>query len=288
VGGLGGNPYRDGSYEYYLSEKVITNDPKGVGAFLLAANEMEISAKQSVGRGKTVTLDSYFNNEIKKDATGRMVPWHYKWDELPNSGFSLWGHVFNTFGVRTETLYAAPTQANLRSTDIYIIVDPDTPTETPQPNYIQPEHVKAITSWVNSGGVLVLMGNDVGNAELDHFNTLAKEFGIQFNKDVRNRVQGNEYQTGKLTVQSPHQIFRTSRTLFLKEVSTLQVSHRARAVLEDRGDKIMAVARLGKGIVFVIGDPWLYNEYTDGRRLPAEYDNYKAMVDLTLWLISHA
>ena len=41
VNGLGGNPYRDGSYEYYLSEKVITNDPKGVGALLLAATEME-------------------------------------------------------------------------------------------------------------------------------------------------------------------------------------------------------------------------------------------------------
>ena len=41
VAGLGGNPYRDGSYEYYLSEKVITNDPKGVGAFLLASVEME-------------------------------------------------------------------------------------------------------------------------------------------------------------------------------------------------------------------------------------------------------
>jgi unsaturated rhamnogalacturonyl hydrolase len=40
VGGLGGNPYRDGSYEYYLSEKVVTNDPKGVGALLLAATEM--------------------------------------------------------------------------------------------------------------------------------------------------------------------------------------------------------------------------------------------------------
>src|SRR6266550_6741786 len=35
VAGLGGKPYRDGSYEYYLSEKVVTNDPKGVGAFLL-------------------------------------------------------------------------------------------------------------------------------------------------------------------------------------------------------------------------------------------------------------
>ena len=41
VGGLGGNPYRDGSYQYYLSERVVTNDPKGVGAFLLATGEME-------------------------------------------------------------------------------------------------------------------------------------------------------------------------------------------------------------------------------------------------------
>lgn len=41
VAGLGGNPYRDGSYEYYLSEKVVTNDPKGFGAFLLATAEME-------------------------------------------------------------------------------------------------------------------------------------------------------------------------------------------------------------------------------------------------------
>ncbi|HEV2837290.1 MAG TPA: glycoside hydrolase family 88 protein [Pyrinomonadaceae bacterium] len=45
VGGLGGNPYRDGSYEYYLSEKVITNDPKGIGALLLAATEMEQKAR---------------------------------------------------------------------------------------------------------------------------------------------------------------------------------------------------------------------------------------------------
>ena len=45
MAGLGGNPYRDGSYEYYLSEKVVTNDPKGVGALLLAATEMETAAK---------------------------------------------------------------------------------------------------------------------------------------------------------------------------------------------------------------------------------------------------
>lgn len=39
--GLGGDPYRDGSYDYYIHEKVATNDPKGIGAFLLASSEME-------------------------------------------------------------------------------------------------------------------------------------------------------------------------------------------------------------------------------------------------------
>jgi unsaturated rhamnogalacturonyl hydrolase len=39
--GLGGDPYRDGSFEYYVTEKIIPNDPKGVGPFILAALEME-------------------------------------------------------------------------------------------------------------------------------------------------------------------------------------------------------------------------------------------------------
>jgi len=39
--GLGGNPYRDGSYEYYINEKRIDNDPKGVAPFILAALELD-------------------------------------------------------------------------------------------------------------------------------------------------------------------------------------------------------------------------------------------------------
>jgi unsaturated rhamnogalacturonyl hydrolase len=39
--GLGGEPYRDGSFDYYASEKIIPNDPKGVSPFILAALEME-------------------------------------------------------------------------------------------------------------------------------------------------------------------------------------------------------------------------------------------------------
>ncbi|MFV0375899.1 MAG: glycoside hydrolase family 105 protein [Mangrovibacterium sp.] len=38
--GLGGNPYRDGSYEYYTTEKINKNDTKGVGPFILAAEEL--------------------------------------------------------------------------------------------------------------------------------------------------------------------------------------------------------------------------------------------------------
>jgi unsaturated rhamnogalacturonyl hydrolase len=40
VAGLGNTPYRDGSYEYYISEKVSCNDPKGVGALMMACSEI--------------------------------------------------------------------------------------------------------------------------------------------------------------------------------------------------------------------------------------------------------
>jgi unsaturated rhamnogalacturonyl hydrolase len=40
VAGLGGNPYRDGSFEYYIKEPVRDNDPKGVGPFIMASLEM--------------------------------------------------------------------------------------------------------------------------------------------------------------------------------------------------------------------------------------------------------
>lgn len=39
--GLGGIPYRDGSYAYYIHEKVFTNDTKGVAPFILAGLELD-------------------------------------------------------------------------------------------------------------------------------------------------------------------------------------------------------------------------------------------------------
>src|SRR5215203_557668 len=81
VSGLGGNPYRDGSYEYYMSEKVVVNDAKGVGAFIKCSVEMEMMPTLSIGKGKTVMLDRYFNSEKKKDARGANIYWHYTWEE---------------------------------------------------------------------------------------------------------------------------------------------------------------------------------------------------------------
>lgn len=41
VAGLGGDPYRDGSFEYYVGEEIRDNDPKGVGPFIMASLEYE-------------------------------------------------------------------------------------------------------------------------------------------------------------------------------------------------------------------------------------------------------
>src|SRR6185312_14499747 len=103
----------------------------------------------------------------------------------------------------------APTDASLKGTNIYVIVDPDTPQEREHPNYIEAAHIKAITDWVKAGGVLVFMGNDAGNMEFDHFNQLARQFGIQFNKDSRNKVAGNDFEKGLLVVADANPIFKT-------------------------------------------------------------------------------
>lgn len=288
VSGLGGRPYRDGSYEYYMSEKLRQNDAKGLGPAIRAAIEMEMLANRSPGKGKSVLLDDYFNHEIKKDKMGQDVVWHYKWDEFTDGGYSLWGSIFRGYGAKTAHLSAAPTAENLKNASVYIIVDPDVEKENPKPNFIEAPHIKAISDWVKGGGVLALMGNDFGNCEFDHFNDLARTFGVEFNKDSTNKVVNNNYVEGKVTVANGNPVFTTAKQLFLKEVSTLKLSGKAQPLLIHSGNTIMATVKYGKGTVYVLGDPWLYNEYTDGRRLPADFENFEAAQDLARWLLAQS
>ncbi len=284
--GLGGDPYRDGSYAYYISEKVGTNDPKGIGAFLMASTEMENSSSAKLGRGDTILLDSWFNSQRRPDAFGQQVYFHYKWDDQSNSGFSLFGHIFRKFGAQTATLDSEPTLAALRQAQVYIIVSPDIPAKNPTPHYMQSEDATQIANWVKAGGVLMIMENDPENADLTHLNLLTEQFGIHFNDVVRNRVEGRKFEQGKIAVSAGGPIFHQPHTLYMKEICTISAKAPAASVLTDRGDVLMAIAKFGKGTVFATVDPWLYNEYTNGRKLPAEYDNYAGGEELVRWILT--
>lgn len=285
VAGLGGNPYRDGSYEYYLSEPVVVNDPKGVGAFMQASNEMELRNIPKTGKGKVILLDGYFNSETKKDAAGQVIPWHYKWHELENGGFFLLGEHARYRGAATKDLSKAPTAKNLKAADVYIIVDPDNVKENEKANFVTEKHAKAIGKWVRNGGVLLLLANDDGNADLDHFNILSGQFGIEFQKESKNQVTGTQFEMGMIKVPETNVIFTKPYQLYLKEISTLKLRTPARAALEHKGEVVMAISKYGKGTVFAVGDPWLYDEYTDGRKLPASYQNFEAGNELLEWLL---
>ena len=145
--------------------------------------------------------------------------------------------------------------------------------------------INAIASWVEAGGTLVLMANDTSNCEHKHFNQLAARFGMQFLPKNRNMVQGDKFEQGKISIPAGNAVFPTTRTVYIKELSPLSVKAPAKAMVTDAGDVIMGVAKVGKGTVFAVGDPWLYNEYVDGRKIPAQYENFKAAKELASWLL---
>jgi unsaturated rhamnogalacturonyl hydrolase len=283
--GLGGDPYRDGRYSYYIGEKTTTNDPKGVGALLLASTEMESAQSAKTGHGATVLLDAWFNSQKRPNAFGQDGYFHYKWDDLSNSGYSLLGHVFRNFGAETKTLATKPTLADLHQAQVYIIVSPDIPAKNPNPHYMQAEDATQIAAWVKAGGVLMIMENDPQNADIEHLNLLAEHFGIHYNNIMRNRVDGNKFEMGKISVDGGGPVFHDPHTLYMKEICTISTKSPAVSLLRESGDVLMATAKYGKGTVFATVDPWLYNEYTDGRKLPAAYDNYAAGKELVRWIL---
>ena len=285
VSGLGGSPYRDGSLQYYFSEPVVVNDPKGMGAFIQASVEAELASISKIGKGKTILLDAFFNNEVKKDASGNDYHWHYDWSELSNGGFSFWGNQFMQFGASLKVIKNAPTKFNLENHSVYIIVDPDHAKDNPSPNLMTIDHANEIANWVNEGGILVLMANDSANCDLIHFNLLASKFGIRFTDKSVNMVKGNAFEIGNVlpTLNSP--LGHVGLKMYLKEVSVLDVKAPATTIATNGTDNLIATATYGKGAVIAIGDPWLYNEYLDGRKLPIVFENFEASKNLAQWLI---
>ncbi len=284
--GLGGDPYRDGSYAYYIGEKVAVNDPKGVGAFLLASVEMENAADAKIGRGATAVVDGWFNSQQRTDAFGQTAEFHYKWKTEDEPGYSLLDHIFRLYGAETAELDAEPTVANLSGAQVYVIASPDNLEKNPQAHFATAEDADQLAAWVKAGGVLMIMENDTSFADLDHFNVVSEKFGIHFNSVLRKHVVGAEWTMGRLDFDGKGPIFHSPHTLFMKDTCTISVRDPAKPVLTEGSDIYMATSKYGKGTVFATVDPWLYNEYTDGRKLPSTYDNYAAGRELVRWILA--
>jgi len=243
----------------------------------------EVAGKAN--RAKVVGLDYFYNNEFLQEPGRPVQPYHYLWEDTRDSGFSGLAAIIQGLGAQTVSIRQAPDSTSLRQLSIYIIVDPDTPAETSSPNYIAAKEAEAVAKWVHSGGVLVLLANDKDHCELTHLNRLSERFGIHFNEDLRNTVIKDNFITGRFNVFPAHPLFIGVGQIYLKEICTLRLQLPAVAILQDGRDVIMALSEYGQGRIFAVGDPWLYNEYLDGYKLPAEYENTKAANNLFLWLL---
>ena len=178
----------------------------------------------------------------------------------------------------------SPRLANLNGAQVYVIASPDNLDKNPHPHFANAEDAAQIAEWVKAGGVLVIMENDTSFADLDHFNVISDKFGIHFNSVLRKHVIGTNWEQGRIDIDGSGPIFHHPHTIYVKDVCTITASP-ATAVLTEGGDIFMATAKYGKGTVFAMTDPWLYNEYTDGRKLPALYDNYAAGKEFVRWIL---
>jgi unsaturated rhamnogalacturonyl hydrolase len=238
--------------------------------------------------GATVMLDAWFNSQQRVNAGGQKEYFHYKWNDTTNSGFSILGSIFTSFGARLDTIYSAPTLEKLKGAKYYIIVSPDIPVKNPQLNYVQPEDAEQVAEWVRQGGVLLLMENDPANADIDHLNLIADRFGLHFNAVLSHHVIGDAFTPGQIAVDGKGPVFYEPHILYMKDTCTLTLRPPAKALLEDKGDIMMAIAPYGKGKAIAVVDPWLYNEYAqEGLKGPAR-DNYAAGKEFVRWLLKQS
>lgn len=237
-------------------------------------------------KAQTITVDNYFNHETKKTKTGEIVNYHYLWSDNAGTGFSKLGQAFISNGAKSlKTLSEKPTLANLKGSNIYVIADPDNVADNPLPNYMDDDAAKAISEWVQKGGVLFLLANDSKNCDIEHFNILANKFGLTFNKDLILHVINDAHLADGGIKTSGISIFKTAKEIFIKDACSISVGRKAKVILKDKnGANVLVSVHYGKGTVLAVGDPWLYNEYTNGR-LPSIYENLKAANDITAWLL---
>ncbi len=238
---------------------------------------------------KKVVLDNFYNNEFNS-ITGK--PYHYLWEDTEQSGFSKFGELFRNQAAIISTLKEKPTALNLKDANVYIIVDPDTKLETTHPHFMNSAEAEVISKWVQQGGVLLLLTNDINHCELDSFNILAAKFGLQFGKEM---LHAEHSEAGKprnfdscASINLPkHPLFKGISKIFLKEIAPINCVLPAKPLLVENGKVIIAESFPAKGYVLAVGDPWFYNEYIDHLLLPQDFQNLATAKNLVKLLLNY-
>lgn len=226
--------------------------PSGCFAQAMAASSPNAPSKP------VVALDCFHNNS------------HYTWGQPGHGVYSQFANLISSLGADTVSVRGAVDSTVLSQCSIFILVDP-----LSRCPHISAEEIEALDKWVRGGGRLMLLANNAGNCEFTHLNELGAKFGIHFNEDTYHGAPD-------LTPLPSHAFFEHCHALHIVGQCTLALSAPAKPVLTLNGETLMATSVAGKGVVFAIGDPWLYDEYINTK------DNRASGTNVMKWLLDGA
>jgi hypothetical protein len=202
-----------------------------------------------------VLLDGYHNNQPKP---------HYRWEGTYAGGYSEFGKLLKSMGAEIRTVSEPLTAGSLHGGTCLVIVNPATPALSEHPHYIESDEIVAVREWVRAGGLLVLLGNDPGHMEFEHFNDLAREFGLKFLEVKHQNANGISKLDISIAPGGPY--FGAGGVAHFVDVAPIGVTAPfAQNLLSDNHDTLMTLTSFGQGRVLALGDPWVYNEYIDTR-----------------------
>jgi len=254
----------------------------------LAEKLIEPTTFELINEGKVVGLDYSLNQywKFKKDSSKSFT--RYAWEDSSRYGFSQLGSIIDRLGANLDTLQSWPTDSLLNYLSIYIVVN-STSNELMKHNNIDHNKViKIINTWVEHGGVLVLLDNNGVTSESEYFNELTKNFGVEFRKNNPDKISGKTYETKVFDDLPSHKIFQDVQNLYTKNVSILKIKEPDETILAEDNSILMASVKVEKGLVLAFGNSWLLNEHIDLQQLLTKGENSKAAKNLFEWLLANA
>ncbi|MDB6031596.1 MAG: glucuronyl hydrolase [Verrucomicrobiales bacterium] len=191
------------------------------------------------------------------------------------------------------------TPENLKGVNLVLIANPSDKAvkEGPAPHHFSPVDIKNLTTFVQKGGGLIIMGNQENhNLEVEDTNKLLKNFGLQFTNlytDAKKLIIAKDvpvlggltwaYYTGNLVeIEKGHPAH--PRALVNNDLDQKPAKG-----MRDQPGALLAVSEPGKGRVAVITDAgWLTETALDGRGIGGvaikDHDNLQIFLLLASWL----